>query len=312
MPAPGVPRPLAAGDVAPVAALISGAEAAAGRRLVDPDRFAAAVAGRPDVAGLVASDPGDGRVAAYCQVVRGPRRWDLELARDPDPTRAAGARVAAAAALAGALDVVAHGGGGEAYLWITAPTADDDRMVAGAGLTATRDLWQVRRPLPVADEPWSLATRPFVVGRDEQPWLAVNNRAFAWHPEQGGWTVDDLRAREQEPWFDPAGFLVHEVDGEMAGFCWTKVHADLDPPLGEIYVIAVDPAHHQRGLGRALVLAGLDHLARAGLTVGMLYVDADNTPATRLYDRLGFRLHHVDRAYAAVVPAVDAPEGASG
>ena len=39
-----------------------------------------------------------------------------------------------------------------------------------------------------------------------------------------------ILAHEAEPWFDPAGFLLHEVDGRLAGFCWTKIHETTDPP----------------------------------------------------------------------------------
>jgi len=183
------------------------------------------------------------------------------------------------------------------HLWIPQPDEHADAVAASIGLGRGRELLQLRRPLPV-EVPWHLEPlRSFVPGRDEEAWLEVNNRAFAWHPEQGGWDLGTLKEREAEPWFDPEGFVLHERDGRLAGFCWTKVHADHQPPLGEIYVIAVDPDFAGHGIGRQLVLAGLDHLSRAGLAVGMLYVDADNAPATKLYDDLGFGVDHLDRAY---------------
>jgi len=226
--------------------------------------------------------------------------WELDLGNLPNEIDAAvveGARI-----LAAATDAVSHAGGGELRLWVRSSNAVQAEIAERAGMQVSRELLQMRRPLPV-DEPWHLDVRPFVVGVDEAAWLDVNNRAFEWHPEQGHMTLEELQGHGAEPWFDPAGFLLHEHEGVLVGFCWTKVHPDLEPPVGEIYVIAVDPAAHQRGLGRQLVLAGLDHLHRRGLTTGMLYTEADNAPAVHLYRQLGFVVHSTDRAYTLTIPA---------
>lgn len=189
-------------------------------------------------------------------------------------------------------------------LWVE--HADDHltSIATAAGMRHWRDLLQMRCPLPAA--PSDLPVRPFT-DADAEDFLSVNNRAFHWHPEQGGMTIEGLRARQAEPWYDPEGFLLHERDGRLAGFCWTKVHpADEergDPAMGEIYAIAVDPDFHGQGIGGPLTLAGLAWLARQGLRVGMLYVESDNHPAVHTYERIGFTVHHVDRAFTIDLPA---------
>jgi mycothiol synthase len=172
------------------------------------------------------------------------------------------------------------------------------------GLTRIRALFQLRMPLAKAPEtepafPEGVHVRSFVPGQDEAAWLGVNSRAFAHHPEQGSWTADDLRLREEEPWFDPNGFFLAERDGRIVGFHWTKVHQPDDgaPPIGEVYVVGVDPGQQGGGLGKALTQRGLVHLRRLGLAEVMLYVDEDNTAAVKMYTALGFELWSTDVMY---------------
>ena len=187
-------------------------------------------------------------------------------------------------------------------------------LAASRELTVVRELVQMRRSLTddpgPAELPAGITLRTFEPGTDDAAFLGVNARAFAWHPEQGRLDQAGLDAEKAQPWFDPAGFFL-AVDGRhgrdrVVGFHWTKVH-DVDPtprggpagPVGEVYVIGVDPAAEIRGLGGPLSLTGLRHLRSLGLSTVMLYVEGDNAPALRLYERLGFERFLTDLVYAA-------------
>ncbi|MHB8263288.1 MAG: mycothiol synthase [Acidimicrobiales bacterium] len=181
------------------------------------------------------------------------------------------------------------------YADLNEPTGGDG-MPGGNGAVNSPDAEHLDR----STQPDTLALRSFRPGNDELPWLELNNRAFVSHPEQGGWSLDTLAAREEESWFDPQGFIVCEALDRLAGSCWTKIHPGIDhsnPPIGEIYVICVDPAYQGKGLAAPILQAGLDYLSSRGLRLAMLYVESDNTPALQLYRRFGFEIHHTDKAF---------------
>jgi mycothiol synthase len=171
-------------------------------------------------------------------------------------------------------------------------------LLDARGYTAVRELFELRRPLgaehplppdpPLAD---GVTVRAFEPGRDDQAWLAINAAAFAHHPEQGGWSEQDLQARIDETWFDAAGFLLAERDGTLLGFHWTKIH---DDGAGEVYVLGVSPDAQGLGLGSALLVRGLRHLEQRGCPSVLLYVDGDNETAVRLYEKAGFTAYDTD------------------
>jgi mycothiol synthase len=205
--------------------------------------------------------------------------------------------------------LVAEADGRQLRLWAHGDLPAAARLAPAAGFKRVRALWQMRRSLQARLELPQLGTgvtvRAFEVGRDEDEWIDLNARAFATHPEQGGWTRADLDLREREPWFDAAGFFLAERGGKLVGFHWTKIHGQAGDgsahghePIGEVYVVGVDPADRGSGLGRALTLVGLRYLRSRGLFEVMLYVDEGNTAAIRLYESLGFTHWDTDVMFA--------------
>jgi mycothiol synthase len=207
---------------------------------------------------------------------------------------------------------------GRERFWAHGTLPPAQATASALGLVPVRELIQMRRSLNGVTEPTvpdGVRIRTYANSADDAEVLRVNNAAFAWHPEQGGWTAADFAGRRGEPWFDPEGFFLafDEQTDILLGFHWTKVHPD-EPGLGEVYVLGVDPSAQGRGLGGLLTSVGIAFLARhlAGVAEPrvMLYVESDNTAALRAYRRLGFTQYRIDTAYAAVTSGTSS--GAAG
>ena len=213
--------------------------------------------------------------------------------------------------------------GGQTQLWINAVQAEDDHLAAEFGFSAYRDLVQFHCALPLAlpqNLPqYPLQTKTFTSG-DIQNFLKIQNRSFSWHPEEADMDPADFAQRRQEPWFDPNGLLLYEQNGHLAGFCWTKVHnkpsasplkkiyrrflkTHPQEPIGEIYMVGIDPDFQGQKLGEPMTRAGFDYLARQNIKKGMLFVESDNDAAIRVYERLGMQVHAINRAYKNRLPS---------
>src|SRR5580698_643754 len=162
-------------DIAEVSELLHLATVADGHRPLGEHKWLDLVhGGRTGFAGFVARE--DGRLIGYAQLSRGHNTWGLEVVIRPDhrrPTDDVGTNL-----LDAALGEVSRLGGGHVHLWVPKPTAETDAMATASGLVRGRDLFQMRRPLPIDDPRDRVTTRPFRPGEDEAAWLVVNNRAF--------------------------------------------------------------------------------------------------------------------------------------
>jgi mycothiol synthase len=289
---------LPAPAVAEVRALLADALAADGVRPVSEEsELRLQHGGPPGSAELTARDAGGALLGyAHLELPADEPVGEAELVVAP-----AGRRRGVATALVSRLEELA--GERPLRIWAHGALPGSAELAAARGYERARVLLQMRRPLdgvdpdPRPELPPGVTVATFRPGTDEDAWLRVNARAFAFHPEQGRWTAEDLALREAEDWFDPEGFFLAWRGGELLGSHWTKVHPAGeagDEPIGEIYVLGIDPEAQGLRLGRALTDIGLAHLRGRGLSAVLLYVEEDNTAAVSLYERTGFVRHAVD------------------
>lgn len=103
------------------------------------------------------------------------------------------------------------------------------------------------------------------------------------------WSSDLINGR--------ARWWVAEDERQVVGFAGICPSRDpIDPELGELDTIAVDPPRWRSGVGRALMRVALEALAEDGYRKAVLWTPAGHGSAHSFYERLGWRANGADRA----------------
>jgi mycothiol synthase len=292
--------------------LIEATTAIQGHRPVGEHKYSHLTVGAQQWVGVMAYD--DDRLVGYAHT-----RWNsagitprmaVEVVVHPDYHGSDVARLL----LEKVRSVLSRAGGGVFYLWVHRVEDPLDTLPARLGFTVQRELafmaCDLATPPPAPAMPAGIELRAYRPDVDDEEFLRVNNVAFEGHPENGGWDVGDFTARRKLDWFDAQGLLMAWQGERLMGFHWTKWHShesDEVPahePVGEVYVLGVDPAAQGTGLGRALLRAGLRHLYDRGCRQSILYVDCANVSAVKLYESEGFVTHYREVCYQDTVEPV--------
>jgi mycothiol synthase len=297
---------LDAETAATVDAILQRAAVHDARSPIGEHKFVRLVEGEADTFGLVARLGADGPTIGYAQATRYPRHGPLprrlaaELLVDPGHRQAGIGR-----ALTDRLIEAARQAGDARFdVWAHHADAAANGLAASYGMRISRQLWQMALRLDsvaprhrLKPVPEGIRVRRFREGQDEQLLIGLIREAFAEHPENAVFDADDLANRATLPWFDPSAILIAEDAGTARplGMHWMKLAA---PPVGEVYILAVAPWAHGRGIGRLLLLHGLEEMRERGVEVAILYVDAGNDAAIGLYRQAGFRFEHLDTCYS--------------
>jgi len=103
----------------------------------------------------------------------------------------------------------------------------------------------------------------------------------------------------------PETFIVAERDGEVVGYIMCRIETGFSNfglrivRKGHVISIAVLPEHRRQGIASALLREAMRGMQAYGVRECFLEVRVSNTPAIRLYQKMGFQIvRTVPRYYA--------------
>ena len=170
------------------------------------------------------------------------------------------------------------------------------QFLSARGFSIVHYAWQMALleidAAPVPGWPAGYSTRTFVPGQDEHTSTKLENECFQDEWEYVPVKLGEIEGFVRSPSFRADGVIYAVHQGQVVAECWNWIDderiAQTGEKRGDIWCLCVHPQHRRRGLGRALLLAGVQWLRQQGMTSAYLTVDGANERAKHLYQSVGF------------------------
>ncbi|MEG3955054.1 GNAT family N-acetyltransferase [Microcoleus sp. herbarium2] len=190
--------------------------------------------------------------------------------------------------------------GGRVKLRTYARAQDCDRIsvLTSCGFKVDRYFYRMARslsePIPEPHFPEGFALRQFPGEQDAAAWVEMFNQSFIDHWNHHDLTVDKFKHELAKPNYrNDLDLIAVADDGTFVSFCSCVICVEECDRTGRnegwIACLGTRRGFRKRGLGRAMLLAGLHRLKAAGVATAILGVDAENSSgALHLYESAGF------------------------
>lgn len=179
-------------------------------------------------------------------------------------------------------------------------------FIESQGFTVERYFWTKARslslPIPEPQFPEGFTQRQVKV-EDLEAWVEMFNQTFIDHWNHHDINVERLQHWWNEPTYNPELDLVAIApDGTFAAFCFCNIFFEENKRNerkdGWIGALGTRRGFRKLGLGRAMLLSGMQRLKALGMDTAKLGVDADNpSGATKLYESVGFQTLYTKIVY---------------
>ena len=175
------------------------------------------------------------------------------------------------------------------------------------GFKADRYFFTMERslndPIPDPQFPHGFTLHQLGGEREAEAWVEMYNQAFIDHWNHHALTVDRVKYNLTTPNYRPELDLIAVApDGKFVAFCYCHISPEDNKRNGRnegwIVTLGTRRGFRKMGLGRAMLLSGMQRLQAAGVKTAKLDVDVQNpSGALRLYESVGFQNTYTNISY---------------